>query len=45
MQFQYLKKEIIRINTPDVPIPYSPKLEKKIIPNAKLIQEKIKKLI
>ena len=43
--FQYLKKKIIRINTPDVPIPYSPKLEKKIVPNAKLIQENIKKLI
>ena len=43
--FQYLKKNIIRINTPDVPIPYSPKLEKQIVPNAKLIQIKVKKLI
>ncbi|MFX1303646.1 MAG: alpha-ketoacid dehydrogenase subunit beta [Promethearchaeota archaeon] len=43
--FQYLKKPIIRINTPDVPIPYSPKLEKEIVPNAKLIQKNVKKLI
>jgi len=43
--FHYLKKNIIRINTPDVPIPYSPKLEKKIVPNAGLIQENVKKLI
>jgi pyruvate dehydrogenase E1 component beta subunit len=43
--FQYLKKNIIRINTPDVPIPYSPNLEKEIIPNAKLIQNYVKKLI
>ncbi len=43
--FQYLKKNIIRLNTPDVPIPYSQKLEKEIIPNAKSIQENVKKLI
>ncbi len=43
--FQYLKKRIIRLNTPDVPIPYSPNLEKTIIPNAKLIQNTVKKLI
>jgi len=43
--FQYLKKKIVRINTPDVPIPYSPNLEKEIIPNAKLIQNYVKKLI
>ena len=43
--FQYLKKKIIRLNTPDVPIPYSQKLEKAIIPNAKSIQDKVKKLI
>jgi len=43
--FQYLKKNIVRINTPDVPIPYSPNLEKEIIPNAKLIQNYVKKLI
>ena len=43
--FPYLKKPILRINTPDVPIPYSPNLEKAIIPNAKLIQENVKKLI
>jgi len=43
--FQYLKKRIIRLNTPDVPIPYAPNLEKAILPNAKLIQENIKKLI
>ena len=43
--FQYLKKKIIRINTPDVPIPYSPNLEKEIIPNAKLIQNYVKQLI
>ncbi len=43
--FQYLKKNIIRLNTPDVPIPYSQKLEKAIIPNAKSIQDKVKKLI
>jgi pyruvate/2-oxoglutarate/acetoin dehydrogenase E1 component len=43
--FQYLKKKIVRINTPDVPIPYSPNLEKQIIPNAKLIQQTIKNLI
>jgi len=42
--FQYLKKKIMRINTPDVPIPYSPNLEKQIIPNAKLIQSKVKNL-
>ena len=45
MQFQYLKKEIIRINTPDVPIPYAQSLEKQIVPNAKSIQENVKKLI
>jgi pyruvate/2-oxoglutarate/acetoin dehydrogenase E1 component len=43
--FQYLKKPILRINTPDIPIPYAPNLEKAIIPNAKLIQENVKKLI
>jgi len=43
--FQYLKKPILRINTPDIPIPYSPNLEKAIIPNAKLIQENVMKLI
>ena len=43
--FQYLKKNIIRLNTPDVPIPYSQNLEKQIIPNAKSIQENVKKLI
>ena len=42
--FHFLKKRIIRLNTPDVPIPYSPNLEKAIIPNAKLIQENVKKL-
>jgi pyruvate/2-oxoglutarate/acetoin dehydrogenase E1 component len=41
--FEYLKKRIIRLNTPDVPIPYG-KLEKEVVPNAKLIQEHIKKL-
>ncbi|MCK4379922.1 MAG: alpha-ketoacid dehydrogenase subunit beta [Candidatus Lokiarchaeota archaeon] len=43
--FQFLKNRIIRLNTPDVPIPYSPNLEKAIIPNAKLIQGNVKKLI
>ena len=43
--FQYLKKNIIRLNTPDVPIPYAQKLEKEIIPNANSIQDNIKKLI
>lgn len=43
--FQYLKERIIRLNTPDVPIPYSPNLEKEIIPNARLIQNTVKKLI
>ncbi|MFX1346511.1 MAG: alpha-ketoacid dehydrogenase subunit beta [Promethearchaeota archaeon] len=43
--FQFLKKPIIRLNTPDVPIPYSDKLEKVIVPNAKMIQENVKKLI
>ena len=42
--FQYLKKNIIRLNTPDVPIPYAQKLEKEIIPNAKSIQDNVKKL-
>jgi len=43
--FQYLKKRIIRLNTPDVPIPYAPNLESSIIPNAKLIQSNVKKLV
>jgi len=43
--FKYLKKNIIRLNTPDVPIPYSQKLEKEIIPNTKSIQDNVKKLI
>ncbi|MFX1328936.1 MAG: alpha-ketoacid dehydrogenase subunit beta [Promethearchaeota archaeon] len=43
--FQYLKKPILRINTPDIPIPYSPNLENAIVPNAKLIQENVKKII
>ncbi|MFW9940952.1 MAG: alpha-ketoacid dehydrogenase subunit beta [Candidatus Thorarchaeota archaeon] len=43
--FQFLKKPIIRLNTPDVPIPYSDKLEKVIVPNAKIIQENVKELI
>lgn len=43
--FHYLKKNIIRLNTPDVPIPYAPKLESEIIPNAKLIETNVKKLI
>ena len=40
--FQYLKKNIVRINTPDVPIPYAPNLEREIIPSAKLIQNIVK---
>ncbi len=43
--FQYLKKRIIRLNTPDVPIPYAPNLERRILPNAKLIQSNVKKLV
>ncbi len=43
--FQYLKKPILRLNTPDVPIPYAKKLESEIIPNAKSIQEYVKKLV
>ncbi len=43
--FQYLRKGIIRLNTPDVPIPYAPNLEKTILPNAKLIQHYVKKLV
>ena len=43
--FHFLKKKIIRLNTPDVPLPYSDKLEKAIIPNSKSIQENVKKLI
>jgi pyruvate dehydrogenase E1 component beta subunit len=43
--FHYLKKKIIRLNTPDVPIPYASNLEKAILPNAKLIQENVKKLL
>ncbi|MHA2007640.1 MAG: alpha-ketoacid dehydrogenase subunit beta [Promethearchaeota archaeon] len=43
--FHYLKKNLIRLNTPDVPIPYADKLEKVLIPNAKSIQENVKKLI
>ncbi|MFW9894889.1 MAG: alpha-ketoacid dehydrogenase subunit beta [Candidatus Thorarchaeota archaeon] len=43
--FQYLKREVIRLNTPDVPIPYAPNLESFILPNAKLIQDAVKKLI
>jgi len=43
--FQYLKKNIIRLNTPDVPIPYSQSLEKNIVPNAKSIKDNVKKLI
>ncbi|MFX0034366.1 MAG: alpha-ketoacid dehydrogenase subunit beta [Candidatus Hermodarchaeota archaeon] len=43
--FHYLKKPILRINTPDIPIPYAPNLENAIVPNAKLIQENIKKII
>ena len=42
--FQYLKKNIIRLNTPDTPIPYAKKLEAAIIPNAKSIQAHVKKL-
>ncbi len=42
--FQYLKKRIIRLNTPDVPIPYG-KLEKEVVPNAKSIQDHVKMLI
>ena len=43
--FQYLKKRIIRLNTPDVPIPYAPNLENYILPNAKSIQSSVKKLL
>jgi pyruvate dehydrogenase E1 component beta subunit len=43
--FQFLKKNIIRLNTPDVPIPYADKLEKALIPNAKSIQENVKRLM
>ncbi len=43
--FQYLKRNIVRINTPDVPIPYAPNLEREIIPSAKLIQNQVKNLI
>jgi pyruvate dehydrogenase E1 component beta subunit len=43
--FQFLKKSIIRLNTPDVPIPYADKLEKALIPNAKSIQQMVKKLV
>ena len=41
--FDYLNQKIVRINTPDVPIPYAPVLEKKIIPSAPLIEKTIKK--
>ncbi|MFX0083346.1 MAG: alpha-ketoacid dehydrogenase subunit beta [Candidatus Hodarchaeota archaeon] len=43
--FQFLKKNVIRLNTPDVPIPYADKLEKALIPNAKSIQENVKRLV
>ncbi|MFX1274227.1 MAG: alpha-ketoacid dehydrogenase subunit beta [Promethearchaeota archaeon] len=40
--FDYLKQKIVRINTPDVPIPYAPILEKQIIPSASLIEDIVK---
>jgi len=43
--FQYLKKNIIRLNTPDTPIPYAKNLERAVIPNAKSIQANVKKLV
>jgi pyruvate dehydrogenase E1 component beta subunit len=43
--FQYLKKKIIRLNTPDVPIPYARNLESIILPNTESIQVNVKKLL
>lgn len=43
--FDFLDAPLKRVSTPNVPIPYSPILEKEIIPNEQLIKEAIKSVL
>ena len=43
--FDYLDAPLKRVSTPNVPIPYSPVLEKEIIPNEQRIIEAIKSIL
>jgi pyruvate dehydrogenase E1 component beta subunit len=40
--FEHLKAPVIRVATPNVPIPYSPKLEKQVLPNKEKIIRAVK---
>jgi pyruvate dehydrogenase E1 component beta subunit len=42
--FEYLDAPIKRVTTPNVPIPFSPPLEKEILPNAEKIAKAIKEI-
>jgi len=43
--FEYLKAPVLRIATPDVPIPFSPILEKYVVPDEAKIVEAVKKVL
>ncbi|RHW24939.1 alpha-ketoacid dehydrogenase subunit beta [Nocardioides immobilis] len=43
--FDSLKAPILRVNTPDIQIPFSPSLERPLYPSARRIQEAVKRAI
>jgi pyruvate dehydrogenase E1 component beta subunit len=43
--FQHLDAPVIRVATPNVPIPYSPVLEKNILPSKEKIVKAISQLV
>ena len=43
--FSYLKKPIIRVTAPDLPVPFAPNLENYYIPNKKDIKKAVKNLL
>lgn len=43
--FQYLKAPILRVTTPNVPIPFSPPMEKHIVPNVEKITDAVRKVL
>jgi pyruvate dehydrogenase E1 component beta subunit len=43
--FQYLVAPVMRVATPNVPIPYSPVLEKHILPSKEKIVKAISQLV
>jgi len=43
--FQYLKAPILRVTTPNIPIPLSPPMEKHIVPNVEKISDAIRNVL